>query len=232
MTRQALALQHVAFETLGTFEAVLQQAGYQVQYHDVGQQDLSGLDPLAADLLVILGGPVGVYEQAAYPFLATEQVLIGQRLAAGKPTLGICLGAQQIAHALGARVAPGGVKEIGFAPLTLSAAGYASPLRHLDGVPVLHWHGDAFEVPAAGVALASTAVCPQAFAIGTTVLALQFHPEADTGNGLESWLIGHACELAAAGIDPNRLRAEAQQHGTTLREAGQRLLSEWLEALP
>lgn len=228
MTRRVLALRHVHFETLGTFEQPLADAGFALDYFDVGQRDLAAVDPTAPDLLVVLGGPIGVYETRAYPFLEQEVALIKARLAASTPLLGICLGSQLIAAALGARVAPTGTKEIGFAPLALTEAGAKSPLRHLADRPVLHWHGDAFDLPRGAALLATTAVANQAFAIGTKVLGLQFHPEADTTNALEPWLIGHAAELAGAGIDPVVLRADARLHGPGLDTAGRAMFAEWL----
>ncbi|MCR5858465.1 glutamine amidotransferase [Mesorhizobium sp. J428] len=132
--KTAVAIRHVHFEDLGTFGPVLAEAGYGIRYCDVGIDDLAALDPLAPDLLVVLGAPVGVYEMDIYPFLAVERDLIARRLASGRPLLGVCLGGQQIAATMGAQVAPTGVKEIGFSPLTLSADGLRSPLRHLDGV--------------------------------------------------------------------------------------------------
>lgn len=232
MLKTAIAIRHIHFENLGTFEAVLAGAGYKLHYHDIGVDYLSMLDPLQPDLLVVLGGPVGVYETDAYPFLAWERAVLAPRLAAGRPTLGICLGAQQIAATLGARVAPTGIKEIGFAPLTLTEAGQASPLRHLDGVEVLHWHGNSFETPSGAQNLATTQLCGrQAFALGRNVLGVQFHPEAEACNGLEPWLVGHAAELAAAGIDPRTIRGDATRLGPRLREAGRAMFAEWLEEL-
>lgn len=228
----ALAIRHVHFEDLGVFESGLAAAGYRVRYHDIGLDQLEELDPLAPDLLVVLGGPIGVYEIAAYPFLEAETRLLAARLAAGLPTLGLCLGAQLIAAALGARVGPMGHKEIGFSPLMLTEAGRAGPLRHLDGVSVLHWHGDGFDIPKGAVNLASTDLCAaQGFAIGPRVLGLQFHPEVDAGAGIERWLIGHAAELSAAGIDPRLLRKQAARHGPALRDAAGAMLGEWLEGL-
>jgi GMP synthase (glutamine-hydrolysing) len=232
MAKTALAIRHVHFENLGVFEEGLAEAGYAVRYLDVGVDGLDGLDPLASDLLVVLGGPIGVYETDAYPFVAEELRIVGERLRANRPTLGLCLGAQLMAAALGARVAPMGHKEIGFSPLTLSEAGRAGPLRHLDGVAVLHWHGDAFEIPAGADNLAATTLCPaQAFAAGPNILGLQFHPEVDAAAGIEPWLVGHAAELAGAGIGPSTLREQATAHGPALREAARAMLFEWLEGL-
>lgn len=227
--RTALAIRHVHFEDLGLFEDGLAEAGYALRYLDVGVDDLESLDPVAPDLLVVLGGPIGVYETETYPFVAEELRILGKRLRARRPTLGLCLGAQLMAAALGARVAPMGHKEIGFSPLALGEAGRAGPLRHLEGVAVLHWHGDAFEIPAGADSLAATALCPtQAFAAGPNLLGLQFHPEVDATAGIERWLVGHAAELANAGIDPRSLREQASRHGPALREAARRMIAEWL----
>jgi GMP synthase (glutamine-hydrolysing) len=229
MSRTAVALRHVAFEDLGSFQSVLEAAGYEVRYCDVGVDALGTLEPVETDLAIVLGGPVGVYEAERYPFLIEELAFLRARLGENRPTLGVCLGAQLMATALGARVAPTGMKEIGFAPLALTPAGAAGPLRHLAGAPALHWHGDMFQIPTGGERLAETAACPnQAFSIGPNVLGVQFHPEVDVSAGFERWLIGHACELAAAGVDPVFLRAEAARSGPGLRDAGARMLAEWL----
>jgi GMP synthase (glutamine-hydrolysing) len=137
-----------------------------------------------------------------------------------------------MAAALGAKVAPTGRKEIGFSELTLTDAGRLGPLRHLEGIAVLHWHGDAFQIPEGAATLATTALCAtQGFSLGPKVLALQFHPEVDACAGIERWLVGHAVELAAAGIDPRTLREEAVRVGPALRDASRRMLGEWLEGL-
>jgi GMP synthase (glutamine-hydrolysing) len=121
---------------------------------------------------------------------------------------------------------------MGFAPLELTEAGARSPLRHLHHQPVLHWHGDTFDLPPGGEHLASTAVCRnQAFSIGAHALALQFHPEAELP-ALEDWFVGHAVELAAAHIDVPSLRAQAAKNLPTLREASGLMLKAWLDGLP
>lgn len=229
--KTVVAIRHVHFEDLGTFEAVLSAAGYKVHYNDVGRCDLAAFDPHLADLLVVLGGPVGLADAVAFPFLAEERAILRARLTEGRPTLGICLGAQLIAATLGATVAPMPAREIGFSPLTLTAAGRAGPLRHLEGVPVMHWHGDAFTTPCGAETLASTPPCSsQAFAMGRA-LALQFHPEVNACAGIERWLVGHAVELAAANIDPRALREDAARAGPALREAARHMLTEWLDGL-
>lgn len=232
MTRTALVLRHVQFEDLGTFEPALEEAGYAIRNMTVGDPGFPGEDSIGPDLLVILGGPISVYEDAIYPFLKAERAFIMKRLETKRPTLGICLGAQLIAASLGASVFPSGVKEIGFAPVDLTGAGRASPLRHLEGVSVLHWHGDTYALPEGATNLASTSlVQQQAFSIGETILGIQFHPEAGTGLEFERWLVGHAAELAGAGIDVPGLRRDARRYGEKLNLAAGALLGEWLASL-
>ncbi|MBF5056016.1 glutamine amidotransferase [Alcanivorax sp. 521-1] len=227
--KTALALRHLHFEDLGTLEPLLEERGYQVRYVDATQADLSALDANASDLLIILGGPIGAFDDELYPFLTDELRLIEQRLAGGRPLLGICLGAQLIARELGAAVAPMGFKEIGFAPLTLTAEGRESVLSPLADVPVLHWHGDRFETPPGSRLLAGTEGCPQqAYAFGNAVLGLQFHLEADADR-IESWLVGHCCELALAGLDPRAVREDARRHGQSLARAARRVIGTWLD---
>ncbi|QCI69383.1 glutamine amidotransferase [Phreatobacter stygius] len=229
--RTAVAIRHVAFEGLGVIEPALRAAGYTVGVYDAGVDALGSLDPVETELLIVLGGPIGADQEDRYPFLRAEQDLLSRRLQAGRPTLGICLGAQLMARALGAEVYPGPAKEIGWSRLDLTAEGQASPLAHLDGVPVLHWHGDTFDLPPGAVRLAGTEICPnQAFAIGRDVLGLQFHGEVDVQD-IERWLIGHAAEIAAAGIDPNALRADSRRHGEALKRAGARVFRDWLAGL-
>lgn len=229
--KKVIALRHIHFEDLGTLEPVLAEQGYQVQYVDPSVESLRHLSERDADLLIVLGGPIGAYDEKIYPFLSGELELIQKWLLAGKPLLGICLGAQLIARALGANVYPLGVKEIGFAPLTLTQAGAQSALAAVDGIPVLHWHGDQFDIPDGAVRLAGTPVgANQAFSFGAQVLGLQFHLEADT-NKLERWLVGHANELGQADIDPHALRADAAQIGKRLHAAARLVLENWLSQL-
>lgn len=228
----AYALRHVAFEDLGILEPLLVRHGYSVAYREAGVDSLDGLAD--ADLLVVLGGPIGAYEDDLYPFLSDELALLERRLARGGATLGLCLGAQLMARALGARVYPNGQKEIGWAPLELSQAGAASPLRHFAGGPVLHWHGDTFDLPDGAEHLASTPVTRnQAFSWGQgRALGLQFHGEV-TAAGLERWFIGHACEIASTpGVTVPDLRAQTARHAAAVAKAGAACFEDWLLSVP
>ncbi|CUI46255.1 glutamine amidotransferase [Achromobacter xylosoxidans] len=232
MTLNAIALRHVHFEDLGVLEPLLQARGYTVRYVDAAVEDLPVADALAADLLVVLGGPIGAFDEPRYPFLARELELVRARLANRAPTLGICLGAQLIARALDANVYPMAAgPEIGFGALTLTDQGQRSALAGLRDTPVLHWHGDQFDIPAGAIRLAGTAAGPnQAFEYGNSVLGLQFHLEADLRN-FEHWLVGHACELARAGIDPATLRARAPAVQAGLRGAARAVFNDWLDRI-
>ncbi len=227
--RSALAVRHVAFEDAGTLDDLLSARGYKLEYCDAGVDPIDAARLLAPDILIVLGGPIGVYETREYPFLEQEIESLRVRSAADRPTLGVCLGAQMIAAALGARVAPGPAKEIGYAPLDLTDAGSSSCLASLEGVPVLHWHGDNLDLPEGCARLASTRACPtQAFARGPRMLGLQFHIETRS-HSFEKWLIGHAVELSQAGIDPCALRAQAAKNGAGMEAAGAVALGAWLD---
>jgi GMP synthase (glutamine-hydrolysing) len=224
-----LAVRHLGFEHLGVWHRALERRGFEIDYCDPAQADLESIDAAEPDLLVVLGAPIGAFDDEHYPFLTREVELIERRLASKRPLLGICLGAQLMARTLGARVAPMATKEIGFSPLTLTSAGATSPLQHLEGWPVLHWHGDQFEVPEGAALLAATEHCPhQAFAIGSRILGLQCHLETDTAE-IEAWLVGHSAELLASGRDPRAIRADAVRFGPTLAARAEKVLGSWIE---
>ncbi|MBL8267272.1 glutamine amidotransferase [Steroidobacter sp.] len=232
--KRAVVIQHLAFEDLGSLQPALHTAGYSIQYLQAGVDRLDDFNPLEAELLVVLGGPIGVYETAEYPFLADELTLLSRRLAARRPTLGICLGAQLIAAALGARVFAGtNGKEIGWSPLQpaseLAPKSVLAPL-FAPGVEVLHWHGDTYELPHGATHLAASAQYPQqAFSVDDFALALQFHPEVQPAN-LERWFIGHAFELAKASVSVPQLRERSRSLCATLEQAAHSVWTQWLAA--
>jgi GMP synthase (glutamine-hydrolysing) len=226
-----IAIRHVAFEDLGSFEHVLRARGHDIRYVEASMDDFGLLPRDAAAPLFILGGPIGAYEEGPYPFLKAELAFIEMRLAAELPTFGICLGAQLMARALGARVYPAKVKELGWASIELTEAGQRSVLRPLGSGPVLHWHGDTFDLPPGATWLASTKACTnQAFAYGPNALGLQFHIEAEA-RALERWYVGHTMELAAAKIVVPTLRAQSQDLAPAASTRGNACLEAWLDAL-
>jgi GMP synthase (glutamine-hydrolysing) len=229
---KALVVHHVAHEGLAAFAGPLEERGYAIERIDAGNPGFAQVDFLEPDLLVLMGGPMAVYEREANPWIEGELARIAMRIMAGGATLGVCLGSQLIAAALGGTVKPGTVREIGFAPLAITEAGRQSPLAALAGVPVLHWHGDVFAVPEGGVLLAETDHAPQAFAVGASVLALQCHPEMGAiDDGIGRWLSADADYVAGAGIAESDIRADHDRFGRDAARAGQRMLRDWLARL-
>lgn len=227
-------LRHVAFEDLGILEDLFAARKWKVTYIEAPVADWAKLDLTKPDLLVILGGPIGVNDEDLYPFLTPELAAIAKRLKADKPTLGICLGAQLIAKALGARVYAASEKEIGWKPLLLSRAGYASPAKHLgpEHTFMFHWHGDTFDLPEGSTLLAGTASSlHQIFSWGKATLAFQCHPEV-CAKDLEKWFVGHVFELALApGTNAKVLRADTARYGAALEAQGKKCFTEWLDSL-
>jgi len=231
LTRTALVLRHDATIHLGNLEPVLHEHGYTVDYVEILSDDLDTIDPTAADLVVVLGGEMGAYETDRFPALAEEITILRDRLAAERPVFGVCLGAQLMANALGARVYPGPTNEIGFRTVEPTRLGAAGPLRHVAGVPVLQWHSDTFDLPDGVTRLAgSPQYGNEAFSIGNWALAVQFHPEV-TPAMHEVWLQASSAEVAAAGLDPDVLRAERELYAGTMQDASRALFSEWLDGL-
>lgn len=229
--KTVLAIRHVPFEDLGSFASVLDTAGYAIQYVDAPTADFDAVERRRWDLLVVLGGPISSNDVEHFPFLSAELRLIEARLQHGTPLLGICLGSQLLARALGAQVRRATRTEIGWYALTLTEAGRNSPLTHLSA-PVFHWHGETFDLPDGAVHLASTRACAhQAFSLGATTLAIQFHPEV-TARGLEQWYVGNVGELQGVQLSPGLLRQQAQQHAATMTVQARRFVEAWLESLP
>lgn len=207
----AVILQHVAAEGPGVIGTALEAAGIAARIVRIDRGE-----PVPAELgdaagLVVMGGPMGVYEADRHPHLRAELRLIEAALRAERPIVGICLGSQLLASALGARVHPGARKELGWFDVTLDAAaaddrlwrGVASPFA------ALHWHGDVFDLPRGATPLAASAITPlQAYRYGRTAYGSLFHLEV-TRPQLDHMVAEFAGEIAAWGVEAAALTGEA-----------------------
>ncbi len=231
--RKAVVFSHLPFEDLGSLQPALKQRGFAIRTVDVASARFPSSEVEHCDLLIVMGGPIGVYESADYPFLTAEIETLRQRLAAKKPVLGICLGAQLMAAALGARVYPGSHgSEIGWFPI-LPVLGQPAPQWFAPlltaGLHLFHWHGDTFDLPAGALHLARTDPYEnQAFSVGKHALAMQFHPEV-TELGLERWYVGHSCELQQREISVTQLRVNAHEYAPALLDAAEEFWNLWLD---
>ncbi|MFB0873709.1 MULTISPECIES: glutamine amidotransferase [unclassified Sphingobium] len=227
--KRALIVRHVPREGAAGYLQPIEETGYHIDRVDVASPDFADVDLCSPDLLIMMGGPMGVYETDHHPWISLQIEKLAARLAADRPTLGVCLGSQMIAAALGAPVYPGGRMELGFAPVRLNAAGAASPLRHLDAVPVLHWHSDTFDLPDGVELLASTdSYAHQAFRRGTNLLALQFHAEMGEDPRFEDWLTHFWADLDTARQCVHALRRDHEAHGPGAVAAGRAMIGAWL----
>jgi len=200
------ALKNIEIEDLGTFREAFTRRGIEVEELKAYEGEIPETGNF--DILVVLGGPMGVYEEDKYPFLKEEKELIRKALSEGKKVLGICLGAQLITDVLGGKVYRGEWgKEIGWKPIY--------PQDHLeilyrDEINVFHWHGDTFELPQGAVRMASSAMYRnQAFRVGNRAVGLQFHMEV-TPEGIERWIEAYREELLAENISPDEIRSKPE----------------------
>jgi GMP synthase (glutamine-hydrolysing) len=241
--RVVRVLQHVAVEGPGLIALALEREGIALEVTRVDRGE-----PVPADLggaagLVVLGGPMGVYEADRYPHLRDELRLIEAALRAGAPVLGVCLGSQLVAAALGARVYPGPEKEIGwfavtpkpsaasdrlFAPLVASLADPAQPASFM----AMHWHGDVFELPSGATSLAASAKTEhQAFRHGDRVYGLLFHLE-KTAPDAQAMVGAFGEELASAGIPEATLLDDIEPRCARAAALGVPLFQRWAALLP
>jgi GMP synthase-like glutamine amidotransferase len=174
---RAHCLQHVPFEGLGSIATWILNAGYEITctkfYESGGLPDINGID-----LLIVMGGPMSANDEPEYPWLVKEKKFINSVIRNGKPTLGVCLGAQLIANSMGSEVFPNPVKEIGWFPIQPVKTDNESLFQFPGEIDAFHWHGETFVLPEGAVRLAESKGCKnQAFQIGENVIGLQFHLE-------------------------------------------------------
>jgi GMP synthase (glutamine-hydrolysing) len=225
--KRILVFQHVPHEILGIFNPLLKNAGFRIRYVNFGRDPDAQPDIEKYDGLIILGGPMCVDQTNEYPHLLTELAAIETAMRKDMPVFGICLGAQLIATALGAKVMANPMKEIGWYSVMPTADGVIDPLfRHFDGAEnIFQWHGDTFAIPDSAVHLASSPDCNnQAFRYGDKTYGLQFHLEVDAPM-IKRWLnapaMAEEIELADESIDAEQIRAATPDlivNSTTLGE--------------
>jgi GMP synthase (glutamine-hydrolysing) len=213
-----IVLQHVPYEILGTMNPLLKQMGIRIKYVNFGRHPHAVPNVEGYHGLVILGGPMNVDQVAHYPHLETEIKVIQHAMRLQIPILGICLGAQLIAKANGAKVEKHSCTEIGWYPLEKTAAGEQDPLLcHMNSQEtIFQWHGDTFAIPDNAQHLVRGHTCEnQAFRIGDNVYGFQFHLEVDAAM-IERWLnvAVHKAELSKleGQIDPAIIRAEIPKY--------------------
>ncbi|TDK33319.1 type 1 glutamine amidotransferase [Luteimonas terrae] len=230
-----LVFQHVAAEPLGTLDPLIRRRGHRIRFVNFEREPDAqpGVDRYRG--LVVLGGPMNVEERAKRPHLMTELRAIERMLELGRPVLGICLGAQLLAHVLGAPVRRIDRPEIGWYPLTTTDSGRLDPVLAPLGAtaPVFQWHGRHFEVPATAVHLARTDSCEQqAFRYGDNAYGFQFHLEMDQPL-IERWLAtpAYRAELAASGLphDDAAIRALTQTHIAPMQAQAEAVFNNFLD---
>ncbi len=223
------ALQHIGCEPPGRIQDALDA-------HGIGVRAIRAFagDPVPRQMgealgLVVMGGPMGVYDREAFPFLGDELRLIESALKNDRPVLGICLGSQLLATVLGGRVRRGEQKEIGWYAVRLTGAARTDPL--LGSAPgafvALHWHGDVFELPPGADRLAFSAVTEnQAFRYGGNAYGFLFHMEV-TAAVVREWVKEFAGDLREAGLDAREILAGASLHLANLHRVGDAVFGAW-----
>ena len=221
--------QHVPFEGLGAIEGWLLARGHTLTCTRFHAGETAPADVDAFDWLIVMGGPMNIYQYRDHPWLRAEKRVIRDAVAANKRVLGVCLGAQLIADALGGKVYQNAEREIGWFPVTAVPEGEVSVFAFPEETPVFHWHGDTFSLPPGGVWLARSAACEhQAFAIGARVLGLQFHLEMTAA---EVERLAAECSDELVPTKYVQSRAEILADSAQERPQAQALLARLLEQL-
>jgi GMP synthase (glutamine-hydrolysing) len=217
---------------VGAFDATLKKAGVEFEIMETWRDDVpADFDALKPDLLIVMGGAPGAYQAEQYPFLAQEIDVLEKRLAADLPTLGVCLGAQLMAKALGAKNYRGTKGyEIGWCKIDVNDSGMKTPMKHLDASQtwMTQSHKDTFDLPEGAILLASSDKYEnQAFSYGDNALGVQFHPEADAA-ACRAWYVSYSGALEDEEIDLNVWRKQTVDYLPTLMSQSEKFLTEWL----
>lgn len=232
-----LVFQHVPHEILGTLDPMLRGAGFRIRYVNFGRSNYKIPRLRNYDGLVVLGGPMNVDETDEYPYLVPEIESIREFIDMDVPVLGICLGSQLIAKALGARVNKNPEKEIGWYEVFTTEEGRKDCLvGAFDAVEkVFQWHGDTFEIPPGAVHLATSPACAnQAFRYGDKVYGFQFHLEVDAPM-IERWLVAPVnkkeIEELDGRINPDVIRFETPKYIDALSDLSRRTFGGFIDLL-
>jgi len=234
--RRMLVFQHVPHEILGTLDPLLRAAGFRIRYVNFSRQSEARPDVGRYHGLVVLGGPMNCDEHARHPHLGVEMEAIRTAIDRGLPVLGICLGAQLIARALGAKVTRNGEKEIGWYDVTPTPAGAKDPLfsRFAGTEKIFQWHGDTFAIPQGAVHLASSPGCAaQAFRYGENVYALQFHLEVDQpliARWLHTPVMAREIECLGQRFDAGHIEADTHRYIGRSLALGDAVFREYIRA--
>jgi GMP synthase (glutamine-hydrolysing) len=228
---EVLVFQHDPFEDLGFFAQVLEKQGANFRTIRLFHGELPAEDWEHASALIILGGSMSAADEEQYPFLRWEKTIIRAAIHEAVPLLGVCLGAQLIAAALGSSVYRGPVKEIGWYPISITPHGQVdSPLGYLPESPIVfQWHSEGFDLPSGALRLASS-VCyeNQAFRLGKNIYGLQFHLEM-TSTMIERWMDEHSKDLAQIPyIHPDKIVSDTQNYLPALKYYAEKFLSEFI----
>jgi GMP synthase (glutamine-hydrolysing) len=224
---RAICLQHASFEGPGAFESALMKHGTSIECHLVPK---NGLPQDSGDLLIIMGGPMSVNDTD--PWIAEETAFIRSALQAAKPVIGVCLGSQFMAKALGATVRPGRALEIGMTQVHLTDEGRQDPVftASPESFSVFEWHGEIFDLPNDSVPLAGSDVAPlQAFRYGSRAYGLLFHLEMKE-NGIESLCRECAPDLTKAHLTAHQVKAAALPYLPQLHQVADRLVAHLLDS--
>ncbi len=219
-SKPVLIIRHIDIEGPGTLGDFMEKNDIPHQVVNAFLEDSYVEEPGDYSAIVTLGGPMGVYDdEEIYPFLRWEDAFLKRTIRENVPTLGICLGAQLVAKAAGARITEAPAKEIGWSNVSLTEDGREDPL--FEGLPaeilVFQWHGDTFEIPGGGKRLAESAICPnQAFRVGSRAYGLQFHLEV-TPPMINQWIDAYKEELDSlkGTVDPKEIARQSEENSNT-----------------
>lgn len=233
--KKILVLQNIDCEDLGTMESAIKSRDMEYQYLHLYNKDLAPQNLDGYSALIILGGPMNVYETDRHHFLIDEERLINEAIQKDIPTLGICLGAQLIANTAGAKVFAGSKKEIGWYSISLTTDGLNDPLfiGFEKNNTVFQWHGDTFNVPARAKRLAESGLFPnQAFKIGEKIIGLQFHLEV-TEEAIYKWIGEYKEELNSLKdyINPNKIKKDTEEKIEKLNKLAETFYNSFLEMI-